>query len=130
MKRMISLTLVLLFLMSAFCFSTHALSVIRGDADSDGKVTVIDATTIQKKLASITVGSFDRNAADVDGDGSVTILDANYIQKSLAHMEIPYGIGEVVTIEETDAPTQGQTEPATQMPTYKQGENELPFIPN
>ena len=67
-----------------------------GDADGDGDVTILDATAIQRMLASIPVEYFDDVAADVDGDGDVTILDATYIQRFLAGMPCPAGIGEEI----------------------------------
>ena len=76
---------------------TEASTIILGDADGDGKVTVLDATAIQKKLASMDVASFNETAADVDGDKKVTILDATYIQKYLASMDAPAGIGKPIT---------------------------------
>ena len=68
-------------------------TVILGDADGDGKVTVLDATTIQKVKASIDVPYFSEDAADVDTDGSVSVLDATWIQKHLASLPSPSGIG-------------------------------------
>ncbi|MBQ3416698.1 MAG: dockerin type I repeat-containing protein [Ruminococcus sp.] len=69
-----------------------------GDADSDGTVSVIDATTIQKKLASLPVSAdYNERAADVDGDGVVSVIDATYIQKYLASLEVPYAINKWVT---------------------------------
>ena len=59
-------------------------------------MTVLDATAIQKKLASIEVTSFSEKAADVDADKKVTILDATYIQKYLASMDVPEGIGKPI----------------------------------
>ena len=70
-------------------------TTILGDADGDGVVTVLDATTIQKKLASISVPIYIEVAADVDGDKVVNVLDATYIQKHLAHMDIPFEIGKI-----------------------------------
>ena len=70
--------------------------IILGDADGDGKVTVLDATAIQKKLASIEPASFSEKAADVDGDGKVTVLDATLIQKWLANLPAPEGIGKPI----------------------------------
>ena len=61
---------------------------ILGDADKDEKVTVLDATVIQKKLASIPVSSFNPPAADTNRNGSIDILDATNIQKFLAHLDI------------------------------------------
>lgn len=120
-------------LVHILCISVSAITFIRGDADADGAVSVIDATTIQKVRASISVNRFDSFAADVDGDGAVTVIDATYIQKSLAHMDVAYVVGEVMTIE-TEPPTvpatEEMTQPQTQTPSYIPGENELPFIPN
>ena len=65
-----------------------------GDADADGTVTSVDVTTIQRKLASVSVIAFDEIAADVDADESVTILDATFIQRHLAKIDQPYAIGE------------------------------------
>lgn len=118
-KRMICLILMSSLLLSALCFSVGALSFIRGDADADGTVSVIDATTIQKAKASVQVDAFDEKAADVDGDGVVSVIDATLIQKSLAHIDIPYEVGETVTVE-TDAPTQTIE--------HQPGENELPIL--
>lgn len=60
---------------------------IRGDADGDGKVTVLDATRIQRYLAKMVgEGELDMTAADADGDGKVTVLDATRIQRVLAKL--------------------------------------------
>ncbi|MBQ3418323.1 MAG: hypothetical protein IJH32_10900 [Ruminococcus sp.] len=72
----------------------HDSDRLLGDADCDGAVSVLDATAIQKKLASMEPSSFNENAADVERDGKVTILDATYIQKYLASLPCPEGIGE------------------------------------
>ncbi|MBQ6153065.1 MAG: CHAP domain-containing protein [Ruminococcus sp.] len=64
---------------------TDAENMKIGDADLDGTVSVLDATTIQKHLASIKyLAPPQRTPADADKDGSVTILDATIIQKHLA----------------------------------------------
>ena len=73
-----------------------------GDADCDGVISVLDATCIQKKLASIPVEKFNPIAADTDKDTKVTILDATYIQKHLASMSTPYVIGEPVFVIEKE----------------------------
>lgn len=59
-------------------------SVIKGDADGDGYVSVSDATTIQRYL----VGFYDLDdeqvlSADTDGDGYVSISDVTMIQRYL-----------------------------------------------
>lgn len=68
---------------------------ILGDADNDGKISVLDATTIQKKLASLITDTSGRIAycGDVSKDG-LDITDATYIQKYLAHIPVPYKIGD------------------------------------
>ena len=69
---------------------------IKGDADGDGEVTVLDATAIQRKLAAYTATSFNETAADADGDGRVTIIDATHIQRHIAGLPSPAGIGEKI----------------------------------
>ena len=68
-------------------------SVILGDADSDGTVTILDATTIQRHLASLPTTSYNNKAADADEDGEVTIIDATCIQRHLASLPTHNGIG-------------------------------------
>ncbi len=58
---------------------------IKGDADMDGSVTVVDATIIQKWLAHLVTDSqIDLSVSDTDNDGAVTVVDATRIQKFLA----------------------------------------------
>ena len=60
---------------------------VLGDADGDGKVTVMDATTIQKyKAYLIGADKVHMEAADVDKDGYVSVIDATKIQKYLASL--------------------------------------------
>lgn len=66
---------------------------IRGDADGDGHVNILDATRVQRWLAGFKVSSFDKGTADADGSGSVTVLDATAIQRYLASLETYEGIG-------------------------------------
>ena len=58
-----------------------------GDANGDGSMDIIDATCIQRLLATL-MSKYDiaHNNADVDGDGDVTILDATRIQRALASL--------------------------------------------
>ena len=67
-----------------------------GDADGDGQVTIVDATWIQRYLASFTLDFFDEAAADVDGDGDVSIIDATWIQRYLAEMPVKFPIDQYV----------------------------------
>ena len=105
-------SLILLIVCTAV-FSAAAISVaaesgyIRGDADGDGAVTVIDATTIQRHLAQIPTPGFNEKAADVDGNG-LDITDATFIQRWLAEMRVPCDIGEYT--KDNTLPTQEEYE--------------------
>lgn len=113
-KRTICFLLILMVMLSAAAIASAAGNgYVRGDADGDGTVTILDATAIQRKLADLSVSSFNEKAADVDGDG-LNILDATRIQRKLAAFADPYHIGE--TVSENTRPTQD--------------EYELPFIPS
>ena len=63
--------------------SAHVL----GDVNSDGIVSIADATELQKYLANIIDFDDEQLAvADTNGDGSVSIADATQIQKYLAQL--------------------------------------------
>lgn len=66
-----------------------------GDTDGDGKITIIDATYIQRYLVHLKVLSFYAELADVNGDG-IDITDATYIQRKIAEIEISYPVGEPI----------------------------------
>lgn len=78
------------------CFSVNIIedlnaylntSVTLGDVDMDEKITIKDATAIQKALASIiSLNSTQKISADTDADGKITIKDATMIQKFLASL--------------------------------------------
>ena len=87
--------------------------ILLGDADGDTKITILDATCIQRTLAGLPVdGNFSKLAADVDGSGEIEITDATYIQRWLVNLKPPYPIGEAI-----DAPT----EPPSERPTDEEG---------
>jgi hypothetical protein len=88
--------------------TSTAATLILGDADLDGSVTVLDATRVQRYLADMTTLSDEAKlAADADEDGDVTIMDATAIQRWLAEMDDGHPIGE--PLANTDP-----TEPATE----------------
>lgn len=66
---------------------------LMGDADGDGDITILDATTIQRSILSIEVAFFDQAAADVDADDEVTIIDATLIQRWLLNIGDPLELG-------------------------------------
>lgn len=70
--------------------------LILGDADCDQTVSVLDATAIQKKLASLLVPVFITEASDTDEDGVLTIIDATFIQKWLAKIPSNDKIGKPI----------------------------------
>ncbi len=95
--------------------TSAAATLILGDADLDGSVTVLDATRVQRYLADLTTLSDEaKPAADADEDGDVTIMDATAIQRWLADMDDGHPIGEPIDIQ---TPTEPATEPATQAAT-------------
>ena len=56
-----------------------------GDVDDDGKISIKDATAIQKHVANLIVIDDEMFAcADTDKDGKITVKDATRIQKFLA----------------------------------------------
>lgn len=60
-------------------------SALIGDANGDGKLTISDATAIQKHIAKIAeISNGNLPAADLNGDGKITVADATVIQKKLA----------------------------------------------
>jgi len=62
-------------------------NVLKGDVNGDGMINIIDATEIQKYLASII--EFDNQAkksADFNGDSFINVVDATGIQKYLVNL--------------------------------------------
>ena len=112
MKRIAMLVLVLICLsvtVGMILPVSAAGSYIRGDADGDGTVTILDATVIQRRLVELPTPSFDKRAADVDSDG-LNITDATWIQRYLAEFDNIHHINETVTIPD----------PTTLQPTVPQ----------
>lgn len=63
-----------------------------GNVDYDNRITIKDATRIQKRIAGCDLGEVYREeleleASDFNGDGKLNIRDATAIQKMLAHIE-------------------------------------------
>ena len=66
---------------------TDEKAILLGDVDTDTEVAILDATAIQRTLASLPVASYSDKAADVDGDGEITIVAASLIQKHLSGID-------------------------------------------
>ena len=63
----------------------YTVSCTKGDSDGDGKMTILDATRIQRYLAGLnTFETRELCVSDVDFDAGVTILDVTRIQRILA----------------------------------------------
>ncbi|MBE6824217.1 MAG: hypothetical protein E7513_02605 [Ruminococcaceae bacterium] len=60
-----------------------------GDVNNDGKISVMDATYIQRYLADIEKNIYKETISDFDRDGDVTIIDATAIQRKLAQLDVP-----------------------------------------
>ncbi|MDR0914859.1 MAG: hypothetical protein LBM65_06865 [Oscillospiraceae bacterium] len=93
-------------------------SYIIGDANGDNKVTVDDATEIQKHLAKVkSITGTALSAANADEESGVTVADVTLIQKYLAHFEKtgnvgePAGGSEITTVPDTTPTTVPDTEP-------------------
>ena len=73
-------------------------NLLLGDADGDGTVTILDATAIQRHLASLPTKDYNEKAADADEDNAVSILDATAIQRHLAGLPTNKRIGKEMSI--------------------------------
>lgn len=69
-----------------------------GDADSDGVVTIADATLVQKVVVKFNM-EIDEFTADVDQNGYIDIVDATLIQKYCVKILTDTKIGTYVPIE-------------------------------
>lgn len=70
-----------------------------GDTDSDGEVSIMDATAIQLHIAQISsLSTHQINNADTDGDGEVSIMDATEIQLFVAKLIPALGEREFITL--------------------------------
>ena len=97
------------------------VKLLRGDADLDDEVSILDVTLIQRHIADIShLAPNGVIAADVDGDDELAIIDATYIQRYLAGMSNPKKVAEYFYaggVAPTEPATQAPTQPATQAPT-------------
>lgn len=69
---------------------------ICGDAKVNNKIEIIDATSIQQKLAHIEVTDFSELYGDADENKKLEILDATYIQQYLARIPTTTRVGQVI----------------------------------
>ncbi|MBQ2971011.1 MAG: hypothetical protein IJE16_00500 [Ruminococcus sp.] len=63
----------------------HDNETLMGDVDCDGKLSVMDATHIQRYLAMIEDFSEEQiKLSDLDNDGTLSVMDATYVQIAIA----------------------------------------------
>ena len=66
--------------------------IILGDIDSDGEVSILDCTAIQKYLVGLSDMTNEHlAAADANGDGDADILDVTHLQLYLADFDVVLG---------------------------------------
>ena len=127
MKIITAVLAVVLLCLSIVPFGARQVSGVLGDADNDSKITIMDATRIQRTLAGLYHDDDGLTAlfGDVNGNG-LDILDATRIQRYLAGFTSEYPIGQTMefeaedpTEEPTAEPTGEPTEPPTEAPTKK-----------
>ena len=87
-SRFIALFIALaLLLTTLFTGACAKASLLYGDADIDGNVTIMDATTIQLALAQIIILDDEQiTLATVSGNDDLTIMDATLIQQFIAQI--------------------------------------------
>lgn len=105
-RFIISIFLTIALLFSAAAVSASAKSTyIRGDADSDGIVRILDVTVIQRVIAGLENDSKGavKRSCDIDGNG-LDITDAVKIQRYLAEYNDPYHIGKQFSYDEYELP--------------------------
>lgn len=84
MKKSIALIISLVLLMGSV-IGTVAEGSCMGDIDGNGKVDIMDATSIQRHIARII--SLDETTlcfTDVDGDGEISVMDCTSVQRFIA----------------------------------------------
>ncbi len=93
-KSVLSLSLCMAMMMSV---SVHAKSRMLGDVDSDGEISITDATIIQRYTVGIkTPVAVASSVADIDGDRAVTAMDATYLLRRMVNVSDSYPISKPV----------------------------------
>lgn len=118
MKKILAVILTGIIAVSSITMVSATSSTgLIGDANNDGAVSIEDATTIQKYLASI-IDLEEKSyiCADTDGNGAVSIEDATTVQKYLAGIISDFPANQPDPTEPTTEPTEPITKP-TEKPT-------------
>lgn len=109
--------------------ASSSFTGIVGDADHDGKITILDATRVQRTLAGLYDDADGMTALLGDSNGNgLDILDATRIQRHLAGFTVDYPVGQPkeYEIDEPAEPTAGPGEPPVE-PTAPQPTKKDPY---
>ena len=112
-KKLISVFLIISIVFSCLALNVQAveteegsssvITYLYGDADNDNKITIVDATTIQKYLVGLqNFNEVSKHISDVDNSGDIDIRDVTQIQKYVANLIDEFPAGEYYTIGNTD----------------------------
>ncbi|MBN2737356.1 MAG: dockerin type I repeat-containing protein, partial [Spirochaetales bacterium] len=93
------------------CIGTVAFAQRFGDANQDGKVSIIDALAVAQHYVGITKIPINRDLADVNSDGAITIVDALMIARYYVDL-----ITSFPTTTPTATPTPTPEPPPTETP--------------
>lgn len=113
MKKLFSIASVIgvtfcVLLLSAVCASASRLL---GDVNGDGKISLQDASMIQRgSLNKITLTDEETKAADVNGDNAVTLRDASAVQKHVLGLELIPDTDIADSDSDTDTATDSDTD--------------------
>ena len=91
-RKIILSLIILMLLVSSAILPTSAATIQIGDVNGDGRISVVDATLIQKKLSGINTSEryFSQNS-DFDRSGYTNIIDVTLIQKQISGIIEIYG---------------------------------------
>jgi len=84
-------------------------SVLKGDANGDGQVTIADVVAVENVLHGSTPAGFNAAAADVNGDGQITIADVVGIENIIHYGTID---AETTIHDWEEGSTSGDLQPA------------------
>ena len=90
MKKILAILIAGTLVVSSTAVAFAGTAPKRGDVNLDGKIDIVDATTVQNICADLGEYSAEQlTAADADNDGKVVITDATYIQEIVAGLIDP-----------------------------------------
>lgn len=106
-KRILSIILAIMiiaipmFTVSVSAASVNKVTALLGDVDGNNRITVKDATAVQKSISSSSVifTPLERKLADVDGNGKINVRDVSAIQKWLGGYKVTYTIGKAISFD-------------------------------